>query len=276
MTMSAAWLACVLPLLLQLAALLPSPAAGQTYLAATITGSLAYAPSAAVPLLNTIEPTCLQDYRAVWYKNTSTPMWALSGGTNYVLDSPSQVFYSQDGFNTVTGYNNGAFLGRAGAAAVLVNGSSFPAGTLYTWEGLYGDDIGLFGGSWSFNNGMNWTYSDTVNIAPQSLFRVAYCVLPFTNYIIQAGGVDSGSFTTSFLGGNAVYYSSDQVSLLRTDPHSRHTQSAWRGPLLTGDSPLLLLLGDRERHGLRRPCNVSALCLFATPPFCPSPLLRES
>ena len=183
----------VLPtVLVGLLALLLSSAVSAQYYTASVSSTAPFNTATNPPVTQTIEPTCLQDYRAVWTQNPVAPMWSVSGGSSYVYDTPYQAFYSTNGFSSVTasapGTVSGAFVGRAGAAAVMIGGSGaiYPAGAIYAWGGLYADDIGLFGAEYSLDN-LNSTLPAAVN-PPQALFRIAYAVMPYMNYIVQVSG----------------------------------------------------------------------------------------
>ena len=172
-------------------------------------------------LSNALEPTCLVDYAAVWARSASVEMWAISGGQDYENDN-AVVVKSFDGFNTITRtiptytVANAILRNRrAGGVVKFVNGSAYNGTTVFMWGGNTDEDVG--------DAAIYTTQDDFATIqrprttavpspcpwapcttSPQYA-RFAYTGLPFTNYLIQAGGGGNG-----VTGTNTVYISTNQ------------------------------------------------------------------
>ena len=186
--------------------------------------SAGFAASSATNLnLNaTQEPTCLVDYAAVWARSSSVEMWSVSGGINYETDT-TEIVHSSDGFATSfrvvpTITTAGATLRnrRAGGGVRLVNGTGYQGNTTLMWGGNTDDNVG--------DAAIYITQDDFITISrPRTnaapvpcpfpacttspvYARMAYAVLPFTNYIVQAGGGGNGLF-----GSSDVYVSTNQA-----------------------------------------------------------------
>ena len=172
-------------------------------------------------VVDTLEPTCLVDYRAVWARSASVEMWAISGGVDYE-NEVANVVKSITGFASYTAtiptytVANAILRNRkAGGAVLFQNGTAYPAGSVFMWGGNTDENVGDAALYLSTDDFVTIGRPRT-NAAPSPCpyapcttspvyARFAYAVLPFTNYIVQVGGAGNG-----VAGTNDVFFSSNQ------------------------------------------------------------------
>ena len=181
---------------------------------------------------NTMNPTCAQDYTAVWTKSSIAPMYALSGGYDYAHEF-TQMSTSSDGFNTQSFYqppltfpttavnrpHKGAALVQFAPPLNSVNSS----GLWWTFFGQADLDSGFASVYYSYDNIQTWRRT-VLGDAPQPYnWYFALATMPYTNYTVFVGGTDY--YSTAAYGSNVVWYTNTAGNYFPPPPSSNATSN---------------------------------------------------